>query len=673
VATPLPSRRRRRDGGALDAVLPLLVGALTVGLCAALVLPAGRLFTRAFETHGHVEGRLRPLAERSTVYAADGSVIATLGSVDREIVRAYDDLPPVLLSAVVAAEDKSFWTNGGIDVPAMARALAANVESGDIEQGGSTIAQQLVKNRILNGAKTLDRKAQELVLAYRLKHELGPERVILEYLNTAYFGENSYGVATAAGRIVGKPLGELTVADAALLAGLIRSPARTNPFEHPDAALERRNQVIDAMADNRSITRAEAVSALQAPLPELAARPPADLRPTTYFTDEVQRRLLADPRLGPTHDAREQRLLEGGLQIHTTFDPHLQRVAEESVRDLVPPSQFTASVAVMNPQTGDVLALVGGPSFPDAQYNLATQGVRQPGSTFKMITLATALENGYSPQDQIDGTAGCRFDIPGQPPWTPGGGGGGIMTIRDATVNSINCAYARLITGLGPDKVAALAHTMGITHQIPPVPSITLGTVEASPLEMANVASTIAADGVHHDPRFITSVTEADGVPIFETKSAGVQAISPQTARTLVDVMKGVIDHGTGVNARIARPAFGKTGSTDDNADAWFVGATPTLAAAVWMGDPGARVPMFNVGGQIVFGGTYPAQIWARLMTVGLAGAPAPDFPPPDPGLWPEPAFASEGGRGVPPPTSGEPTRGAGPGPRDDKPKGKRK
>ena len=286
-----------------------------------------------------------------------------------------------------------------------------------------------------------------------------------------------------------------------------------------------------------------------------------------------------------------------------------------------------------------------------------------------MITLATALENGYSPEDRIDGAAGCRFDIPGQPPWTPGGGGGGVMTLRDATVNSINCAYARLITGLGPDKVAALAHTMGITHPVPPVPSITLGSVEASPLEMVTVASTIAADGMHHDPRFVTSVTDAGGYPIFESRSAGMQAISPQTARTLVDVMKGVLDRGTGTNARINRPAFGKTGSTDDNADAWFVGATPTLAAAVWMGDPGARVPMLNVGGQIVFGGTYPAQIWARIMSVGLAGAPAPDFAPPDPGLWPAPTFASEGGRGVAP----APATGTKPGPGDDKPKGRKK
>jgi penicillin-binding protein 1A len=344
-------------------------------------------------------------------------------------------------------------------------------------------------------------------------------------------------------------------------------------------------------------------------------------------------------------------------------------VAEDAVRDIVPPSQFTASVAVMDPQTGNVLALVGGPNFADAQYNLATQGSRQPGSTFKMITLATALESGYSPEDQVDGAAGCRFDIPGQAPWTPGGHGMGIITLRDATVFSINCAYARLIMGLGPDKVAALAHTMGITHPVPPYPSITLGTVEASPLEMATVASTIAADGVRHDPRFVTSVTDAGGYPIFESRSAGMQAISPQTARTLVDVMKGVLDRGTGTNARINRPAFGKTGSTDDNADAWFVGATPTLAAAVWMGDPGARVPMLNVGGQIVFGGTYPAQIWARIMSVGLAGAPAPDFAPPDPGLWPAPTFASEGGRGVAP----APATGTKPGPGDDKPKGRKK
>jgi penicillin-binding protein 1A len=246
----------------------------------------------------------------------------------------------------------------------------------------------------------------------------------------------------------------------------------------------------------------------------------------------------------------------------------------------------------------------------------------------------------------------------------------GIITLRDATVFSINCAYARLIMGLGPDKVAALAHSMGITHSVPPFPSITLGSVEASPLEMATVASTIAADGVRHDPRFVTSVTRADGFPIFQTETTGTRAISSQTARTLVDVMKGVLDRGTGGNARVDRPAFGKTGSTDDNADAWFVGSTPTLTAAVWMGDPSARVPMFNVGGQAVFGGTYPAQIWARVITASLANLPAPDFAPPDPGLWPEPTFVSEAGRGVAPlPATGGGER---PGP-GAKPKGKKK
>jgi len=311
MATSPPLRPRSRDRGALDAVVPLLVGALIVGLCAALVLPAGALLTRAFDTHGQVEGRLRPLPERSTVYAADGSPIGVLGRVNRAVVRDYQDLPKVLIDAVVASEDRTFWTNGGVDVPAMARALVANVDSGDVEQGGSTITQQLVKNRVLDDSQTLDRKAQELVLAYRLKHELGPQRVLLEYLNTVYFGENSYGVATAAARIVGKPLSELSIPDAALLVGLIRSPGQTNPFDHPDVALARRNQVIAAMVDAGSITPTEAVTAIQSPLPQPANRPSADLRPRTYFVDEVQRRLLADPRLGATAGQRARRLLEG--------------------------------------------------------------------------------------------------------------------------------------------------------------------------------------------------------------------------------------------------------------------------------------------------------------------------------------------------------------------------
>ncbi|HUF84460.1 MAG TPA: penicillin-binding transpeptidase domain-containing protein, partial [Acidimicrobiia bacterium] len=330
----------------------------------------------------------------------------------------------------------------------------------------------------------------------------------------------------------------------------------------------------------------------------------------------------------------------------------LQQLAQTAVDSELPASEFTASLVAMDPNTGQVKAIVGGPNFELAQYNLATQGARQPGSTFKILTLATALEMGYSPEDIVDGASGCTFEIPGQPDWAPGGSGGGSMTLRAAAENSINCAFARLIFGVGPQKVVDVAHAMGVEREIPVVPSITLGTAEASPLEMASVVSTIAADGVHHSPIFVTRVEASDGTVLFEEQPAGTPAIKPETARTMVDVMKGVIDRGTGTAAKLDRPAFGKTGSTDDNADAWFVGGTPQLVASVWMGSPVARVPMTNVSpvGE-VFGGTHPARIWKAFMDGALAGVTPTDFTAPNPALWPAPMSAGELGRvALPPP-----------------------
>jgi membrane peptidoglycan carboxypeptidase len=277
MTTP-SSRRRRSDASALHLARALCTSVVVLAVCAALVVPSGQLLSHAFATSGDVAPRLRPIAERSTVYAADGAVIGRLGTRDRAVVRDIRQIPRVVVDAVVAAEDKSYWTNGGVDVPAMGRALVRNVESGGVEQGRSTIAQQLVKNRVLTGAETASRKAKELVLAYRLKHELEHIRLMLVYLNTVYFGENSYGIASAAERIAGKPLDQLTIADAALLAGLIHSPGPNDPFDHPDASAARRDEVLAAMVRQHTITRAQAADARRAPL-AATTRPVPDLRP----------------------------------------------------------------------------------------------------------------------------------------------------------------------------------------------------------------------------------------------------------------------------------------------------------------------------------------------------------------------------------------------------------
>jgi penicillin-binding protein 1A len=626
----------------------IALGGVALSLALALIVPGTLALARGGEAEsGSVAKRLGVLAQRSTVYASDGTEMAQLGKTDRAVVTSLREVPKFLIDAVIATEDRTFWTNRGIDLQAAARALVANVSSGDVKQGGSTITQQLVKNRILSPRRNIERKIEETALALQLNDELSKKQILLDYLNTVYFGENAYGVRVAAERIIGKRLEDINLADAALLAGLISSPNDYNPYDNPKTALQRRSNILDRMVDESYVTAAQAAAAQRQPLRAADQRPRADLRPRDYFVDEVQRRLLADPRLGDTPQVRTRQLLEGGLRIQTTYDPRLETFAQLAVTSILPPGEFTASLAAIDPKTGAVRALVGGPNFEQSQYNLATQGTRQPGSAFKMITLATAIENGYSPEDRINGSSGCHIKMPNAPDWTPGGHGGGTMTLRTAAEESINCAFARLIVGLGPDKVAAMARKMGITTDVPALPSITLGTVEASPLDMAAVAATLANDGVARAPYLISKVETADGRVLFENKPKGTKAVGPNTARTVVDVLKGVIEssHGTANAARLDRPAFGKTGTTDDSADAWFVGGVPQLVTSVWMGSPVARVPMTNVGGIQVFGGTYPARIWQRFMSSALAGTPVEDFTAPNEFFWPKPTMVGEFGR----------------------------
>jgi penicillin-binding protein 1A len=321
------------------------------------------------------------------------------------------------------------------------------------------------------------------------------------------------------------------------------------------------------------------------------------------------------------------------LRIETTLDQAAQFRAQAAVNQILPNQPpFTAALVAMDPATGFVRAMVGGPGFDHLQYNIATHPPgRQPGSTYKIITLAAALEAGYSPNDTVDGTSPCVAARAGFPIWltTNAEPGGGTLSLRDATVNSVNCAYAHVIASLGPPAVVAMAHRLGITGPVPAYLPITLGVAEATPLEMATVVSTLAAQGVRHDPQFIQRVIGPDGtVYIDNTHPAGQRVLDPAVAACETDILRGVIQRGTGTAAQIpGRDTAGKTGTTDDHGDAWFVGGTPQLATAVWMGATTGRVPMHNVGGIEVFGGTYPARIWQAFMSSQLAGQPAPGFP----------------------------------------------
>jgi membrane peptidoglycan carboxypeptidase len=589
--------------------------------------------------------RLPALPQVSTVSAADGSELGLLGTEDREPV-TYAEIPKVLLDAVVATEDHTFWSNPGVDVRGMTRALLADAGTGRIAEGGSTITEQLIKATAVNPKHDAAKKLQEIVLAVRAANQMSKTAIITDYLNSVYFGEAAYGVKAAARRFFvvnpgaaapqGKALADLTLPDAALLAGLIASPTDYDPFTHPDLAQSRRAFVLDQMAASGTITREEADAADAADLPTL--RVPSPLGPQSSVVDEVQQQLLADPRLGATAAQRRARLLTGGLQITTTIDPTAEARALDAINAVVPDQPpFTAALVSIDPATGDVLAAAAGEGFDQLQYDLVTHlPGRQPGSTYKVITLAAALEAGYSPNDSVDGTSPCTASRPGLPVWDTENAepGGGIITLRDATVGSVNCAYAHVIASLGPPAVIDMAHRLGVTQAIPDYLPITLGVKEATPLEMATVAATLAAGGVHHTPTFLERVVAADGTVLIDnTNPQGNRVVAQDVVDCETDILHGVIQEGTGTAAQLAdgRAAAGKTGTTDDHGDAWFLGYTPQLATVVWMGDPDARTPMTDVGGIEVFGGTYPAEVWKTFMDAQLAGKPVVAFPDPGP------------------------------------------
>lgn len=634
------------------ALPTVLWAALAVPSVALVALGAFSLRAGAATWEGPpVADMLRAVALRSVVYARDGSVLANLHAEEDRTPARLEELPDVLLHAVVDVEDRSFFHHPGVDPRAVVRALVANVRAGRIVQGGSTITQQLVRNRLVGSERDLERKLREAALALRLEHELDKRAILERYINTVYFGHGAYGVRAAAERFYGKAVSELDGAEAALLAGLIADPARSSPFTHPEVAWDRRASALGRMVDAGHLHRAAAVRLAVRPLPAA----PHDLYPPDdHFVEEVKRGLLRDRRLGDTYQERYQAVFRGGLSIHTTLDPALQAAATEAVARILPPSPYTAALVALDAGSGEVRALVGGPNFEQAQYNLVTQGVRQPGSAFKAITMAAALEAGYSPLDRVNASRRCSFWMPKlRQYWhvrNYDGSRSGVTTLHDALVRSLNCGFARLVLAVGTDRVIDMANRLGVTRPLPRYAPITLGAGSVSPLEMATVFATFAAEGVRHDPVFVRRVEGPDGRTLFEEASPGRPVLDPEVARTLTSVLADVVRKGTGRRADIGRPAAGKTGTSEEWRDAWFCGYTPQLAAVVWMGSPEGEIPMRDVEGRPVVGGRYPAMIWADFMRQALKDAPVVGFTPPDPTRWPRPGVVRTSGRVAPRP-----------------------
>ena len=578
------------------------------------------------------------IPERSTIYAKDGSVLATLYlDENRDIVR-LDRVNQVTRDAVLAIEDARFYEHPGLDFQGIVRALVSNVRAGEIEQGASTITQQLARNvfATIGTEQTLARKLHEARVAMRLEEIYSKAEILELYLNEVYFGRGVYGIGTAAEYYFGKRPTKLSLPEAAMLAGLISSPETYSPVNDEPAAINRRNVVIDRMAELGMVTPAEATAAKVTPLGlNITEVGNQDAR-FPFFVEYLKHQILADPRFGNTERARIKTLFQGGLKIYTTLEPGLQRAGERIAQGRFPDTAGPqTAMAAVDARTGAVKALVASTEFERSQVNLATgQGGsgRQSGSAFKPFTLVAALEKGIplgkvyraeSGQWVDCGEYGGRYQV-----FNAGdGGGSGYVDLPTATQNSINAVFVQLAIDAGPPNIVEVAHRMGIESYLDPYCTVTLGVEEVTPLEMANSFGTLANHGVHCEPFAITKVVGRGG-RILQKQRTGQcqQVVERDVADRVAGLLRLVVSSGTGTAANLGRwPVFGKTGTTNDSADVWFSGCTAQICAATWVGHPEARVPMPGA-----YGGTVAAPVWQDFMLVamrGLAPQPLPGVP----------------------------------------------
>jgi penicillin-binding protein 1A len=568
-------------------------------------------------------------ARKTRLYASGGELLAEFYAQDREPVSS-EQVSPNVFNATVAIEDERFWEHRGVDYYGIARAAVNDLMGGEL-QGASTITQQFVRQTLLQAEaneSTIKRKVREAYLAMELEKKYTKEEVLMMYLNTINYGDGALGIQSAAQHYFSKNASELTVPEAALICGIPQSPTYNNPVEYPDNALSRRNMVLDRMYVNGYISEAE--------LEEFKATElNLNLRSTSldgiyrepYFSAFVRDELLSKFPV--------DQVFKGGLNVYTTIDLSMQQYAEEAcvAKEETLPYNAEVSLLSVDPNTGYIKAMRGGKDFYADQFNTTTQMNRQAGSTFKVFALVTAIEEGFSPQTTVSGASPFTMSAEdaGGEPWRVENYGGqnmGTMSLTQATLVSSNTAYARVVRKIGTQPMIDVAHRMGITTEIRPYPSAVLGAEGVNTLEMASSFGTLATGGTRHEPTGIVKITDHNGNVIYdhESEAQGEQVLTPEVAHATNQVLKGVVTSGTGVQANLGwQVAAGKTGTADDYTDSWFVGYTPQLSTAVWIGVRGEREPIDdNVGGDNC------CPVWKRFMNNVLDGVEAQDFPTAD-------------------------------------------
>ncbi|GAB4247173.1 MAG: hypothetical protein Kow00129_07660 [Thermoleophilia bacterium] len=589
-------------------------------------------------------------AQTTKIYAGVDQpvLLAELHGVENREIVSGDQIAQTMRDAVVAVEDERFWEHKGVDFVGIFRALVADLREGEIVQGGSTITQQLIKNAYISNEQTLDRKFKEAVLAYQLEKRWSKEKILNEYLNIIYFGQGAYGVEAAAQEYFGAHAKDLKPAQAALLAAIPKSPAKFDPRTNPESALGRRNMILNKMFQQGYLTGVELQEALATPLEFAPSKREAGTK-APYWVEMVREQLVA--KYG------SNTVLKGGLRVYTSVNLELQSAAEEIIRETFNrPGDPAASLVSIDLETGEVLAMVGGLDFQKQKFNLATQGRRQPGSAFKPFVLAAALEQGKGPAS-VYPSGPVTVSLPGDD-WQVKSPDLGAITFSEAVSRSSNGVFARLIMDVGADQVVNMAHQLGIESELEPRPAIALGGLEhgVTPMEMAVAYGTFGSGGMRlsgsvtfepergRQPITITRVEDSQGNLLDENRLVRSPALDPRFAYAITDMLKGVIERGTGRAADIGRPAAGKTGTTQQYRDAWFVGYTPQMVTAVWVGYPDSQKEMTDVHGRRVTGGSFPAEIWAAFMKRALADVEPSDFSKPEGVDWVEATVCTETG-----------------------------
>ncbi len=565
------------------------------------------------------------------VYSDTNQLLAEFFVENRTPVR-LSDVPEVLIKSLVAAEDTRFYSHRGLDYRGIGRAMVRNVRAGKVLEGGSTLTQQLAKVLFLTPERSYLRKIKEMTLALKIEQRYTKQEILTLYLNQIYFGSGAYGIESAAQTYFGKQARELTLAECALLAGIPRSPKYYSPFKSRESAAARRAYVLNRLVATGTITPEQAGAANREPLPDQPTLQHKGPAPAPYFVEYIRQKV--EERFGSSI------LYSGGLNIYTSLNDTLQQYAERSLlaglekleinmhrkhRNL-PPLQ--SAIVALDPSTGHIRAMVGGRDFSKSQFNRAWQALRQPGSAFKPIVYTAAIERGYSAADLLSDTP-MSIKIDNKTTWRPENFTRtyqGDVTLRKALAQSLNVPTVRLLSKIGSEEVIRVSRALGIRSPLRSVPSLALGSSDVTLLELTAAYAVFANSGIRLDPLAILLITDNSGRVLYANDSMPVQALKPETAYLITNLLKGVIDRGTGWKAReLGRPVAGKTGTTNDYRDAWFIGYTPMLVCGVWVGYDDQR----SLGPKAT-GSRAALPIWLDFMKQAHQGQEPVDFSAPD-------------------------------------------